>query len=213
MKIHLLFTVAVSTTLLWGCKKDGGGGGTTNPPAAMYLLNTRLGNTTAVVSSTNYNIATNAVLKLKFDKKVSRATVSSGIQLSEQGGGNTSFTAGYENGDSTVVLNPANLKYITAYNLATTTSLKSAAGGTLAVPSTIKFVTRIDSSRKFPILTDDALLTKIQEQTFKYFWDFAHPVSGLARERNSSGDVVTSGGSGFGIMAIPVGINRNFITR
>ncbi|HPA23648.1 MAG TPA: beta-glucosidase, partial [Ferruginibacter sp.] len=53
----------------------------------------------------------------------------------------------------------------------------------------------------------------MQEQTFKYFWDFGHPASGLARERNTSGDVTTSGGSGFGIMAIPVGINRSFITR
>ncbi|HNP53260.1 MAG TPA: glucoamylase family protein, partial [Ferruginibacter sp.] len=46
-----------------------------------------------------------------------------------------------------------------------------------------------------------------------YFWDFGHPVSGLARERNSSGETVTSGGSGFGIMTIPVGISRGFITR
>jgi hypothetical protein len=57
------------------------------------------------------------------------------------------------------------------------------------------------------------LLTKIQQQTFKFFWDFGHPISGLARERNTSGETVTSGGSGFGIMAIPVGISRNFITR
>ena len=35
----------------------------------------------------------------------------------------------------------------------------------------------------------------------------------MARERNSSGDLVTSGGSGFGIMSIIVGIERNFITR
>ncbi|HEV7781334.1 MAG TPA: glucoamylase family protein, partial [Chitinophagaceae bacterium] len=75
------------------------------------------------------------------------------------------------------------------------------------------FTTQIDSSRKFPAISDNALLDLIQRQTFKYFWDFAHPVSGLARERNTSGDLVTSGGSGFGIMAIPVAINRNFITR
>ena len=53
----------------------------------------------------------------------------------------------------------------------------------------------------------------VQQQTFKYFWDFGHPTSGLARERNNSGDLVTSGGSGFGIMAILVGIHRSFITR
>ncbi len=67
-------------------------------------------------------------------------------------------------------------------------------------------------------LTDDELLTLVQEQTFKYFWDFAHPVSGLTRERNNSlrlpnNGVVTFGGSGFGVMAIVIGIERKFITR
>jgi hypothetical protein len=75
------------------------------------------------------------------------------------------------------------------------------------------FYTIDDSQPKFPVISDDELLTKVQQQTFKYFWDFAHPSSGMARERNSSGDVVTTGGSGFGIMAIIVGIERGFITR
>ena len=34
-------------------------------------------------------------------------------------------------------------------------------------------------------LTDDQLLDLVQKQTFRYFWDFAHPVSGLARERSN----------------------------
>ncbi|RUA29394.1 MAG: hypothetical protein DSY77_15110 [Bacteroidetes bacterium] len=75
------------------------------------------------------------------------------------------------------------------------------------------FYTQLDSSYKFDEISDEDLLTKIQEQTFKYFWDFAHPNSGLTRERNTSGDLVTIGGSGFGLMAIIVGIERGFITR
>ncbi|SMG50353.1 hypothetical protein SAMN05661096_03660 [Marivirga sericea] len=75
------------------------------------------------------------------------------------------------------------------------------------------FYTQLDSTYKFDEISDEALLTKIQEQTFKYFWNFAHPNSGLARERNTSGDLVTIGGSGFGVMAIIVGIERGFITR
>jgi len=62
-------------------------------------------------------------------------------------------------------------------------------------------------------MTDDELLDMVQEYTFRYFWDFAHEASGMARERNTSGNTVTSGGSGFGIMSIPVGIERGFITR
>ena len=38
-------------------------------------------------------------------------------------------------------------------------------------------------------LTDDQLLEKVQKQTFGYFWDFAHPVSGMARERGKTGGV------------------------
>jgi hypothetical protein len=62
-------------------------------------------------------------------------------------------------------------------------------------------------------MSDEEFLDMVQEYTFRYFWDFAHPVSGMARERNTSGDLVTSGGSGFGVMAILVGIERGYITR
>lgn len=78
---------------------------------------------------------------------------------------------------------------------------------------TYKFTTPYDPSPKFPAISDDELLTLVQEHTFRYFYDFAHPQSGLARERNSSGDMVTTGGSGFGLCAFPVAVERGFITR
>jgi hypothetical protein len=67
-------------------------------------------------------------------------------------------------------------------------------------------------------LSDSALLDLVQKQTFRYFWDFAHPVSGLARERSNvaydyGNEVVTMGGSGFGIMAVIVAANRHWIDR
>ena len=61
--------------------------------------------------------------------------------------------------------------------------------------------------------TDSVLLDMVQRATFKYFWDYAHPVSGLARERLGSGETCAIGGSGFGVMAIIVGVERGFITR
>lgn len=75
------------------------------------------------------------------------------------------------------------------------------------------FVTALDSSYKFPPISDEELLDLVQEKTFNYFYEFAHPDAGLARERNTSGDIVTSGGSGFGVMALIVGMERDFITR
>lgn len=68
------------------------------------------------------------------------------------------------------------------------------------------------TSSSFP-MSDDQLLDMVQAYTFRYFWEFAHPQSGLIRERNTSGDIVTIGGTGFGVMAILVGIERGFITR
>ena len=76
-----------------------------------------------------------------------------------------------------------------------------------------RFQTGLNPEFKFPEISDEQLLNKIQEATFGYFWDFAHPVSGLARERNTSGDIVTTGGSGFGLKSILVGIHRGFISR
>ncbi|TVR17964.1 MAG: hypothetical protein EA391_03380 [Balneolaceae bacterium] len=76
-----------------------------------------------------------------------------------------------------------------------------------------RFQTGLNPEFKFPEISDTELLEKIQRATFGYFWDFAHPQSGMARERNTSGDLVTIGGSGFGLKAILVGIHRGFISR
>ncbi|MEW6004061.1 MAG: glucoamylase family protein [Stygiobacter sp.] len=62
-------------------------------------------------------------------------------------------------------------------------------------------------------MTDEEFLDMTQRATFRYFYDYGHPTSGLARERYGSGETCTIGGSGFGIMAIISGIERGFITR
>ena len=74
-------------------------------------------------------------------------------------------------------------------------------------------VVLVDTIYKYPKISDDSLLTLVQRRTFRYFWDYAHPVSGLARERLGSEELVTIGGSGFGVMCIPVAIERGFISR
>ncbi|HEY6491588.1 MAG TPA: glucoamylase family protein [Terracidiphilus sp.] len=64
-------------------------------------------------------------------------------------------------------------------------------------------------------LSDDELLTMLQEECFRYYWERgSHPVSGMALE-SVPGDprIVATGASGFGIMAIVVGIDRGFISR
>jgi exo beta-1,2-glucooligosaccharide sophorohydrolase (non-reducing end) len=63
-------------------------------------------------------------------------------------------------------------------------------------------------------MTDEELLTMVQEAGFRYYWEAAEPHSGMTRE-NTPGDddIVAVGASGFGVMAIIVGAERGFITH
>ena len=196
------------------CKK---GSDVPPPPAPtpIGLSSIKLNNTTADLGAMNYDVSKTAVARLYYNNTVDRSTVASGILVKENGGTPVTVNYSYENGDSTVVVNAAApYKSLTKYTITAGTSVKSTKGTTVLQEKSANFITSIDSSRKFTTITDDELLDKVQQQTFKYFWDFGHPVSGLARERsNGDNNVVTTGGSGFGIMAIPVAINRNFITR
>jgi len=72
-------------------------------------------------------------------------------------------------------------------------------------------------------LADEALLEQVQRQTFRFFWEGAHPVSGLAPDRRSRdpqrpydrqpAELVVSGGSGFAIMALIVAAERGWVAR
>ena len=170
-------------------------------------------NDSAYKSGGFYNVNVSPTITLSFSSAVDTATVTSNIIFYGDG----SFIQGnyaYANNGSTLILRAsAPLKALTNYSVTIKTGLKSKSDSSLKNSTSIIFLTAIDSTNKFPQISDSALLTLIEQQTFKYFWDFGHPVSGLARERTSSGDIVTTGGSGFGIMAMLVGVQRNFITR
>lgn len=68
---------------------------------------------------------------------------------------------------------------------------------------------------------ENKLLDKVQKQTIQYFWDYAEPHSKLARERfhpdgfypENDSNIITTGGTGFGLMSLIVGIDREFIPR
>jgi hypothetical protein len=74
------------------------------------------------------------------------------------------------------------------------------------------FSTSIEA--KTQTMTDEQLLDMVQSRTFRYFWNYAHPTSGIARERsNADPNTCTSGGTGFGLASFPVAVERGWITR
>lgn len=213
--MRLLIIGIYSIFITAGCGKSSSTPEPPPPPPAPFKLTEKKMNSLPA-SDIYYSIdPQSAQLQFRFNAPVDRNSTSAGISFRSKEGTAYTFSVTYSNNDSIILVKPSSaLPFITKFSVSLSNSLKSAAGGSLTETAKIDFVTKIDSSRKFPALSDDELLTKVQQQTFKYFWDFAHPTSGLNRERsNGDNNVVTSGGSGFGIMAIVTGVERGFVTR
>jgi hypothetical protein len=181
-------------------------------PGTLQLLATRLNGET--VSNTRLTDVPVNALQVEYDFSVplNPAKVNNSV-FKVIGTTAISVTTQLLNDNKTVRLTSSStLQYLSRYVLSISDALTGAEGQSYAGMER-EFYTTFDPTPKFPVISDDELLTIVQNQTFKYFYDFAHPASGMARERNTSGDIVTSGGSGFGVMALIVGMERNFITR
>jgi hypothetical protein len=155
----------------------------------------------------------NAVIEVLFSEPVEPATViSQHVYVNGTGGTVPSTLTLTEGNTKLTVTLTQKLKDLSRHLLVVSGEVKGKNSEVLT-HYTRTFYSAEDPIPDFPVIPDEALLTLVQQQTFKYFYDFAHPASGMARERNSSGNTVTSGGSGFGIMATIAAMERNFITR
>ena len=202
----------INFLVVLGCKKS------SNDNVTPRIVNENFSVSNVSINNNNatsvlYNVNFVPSIKITFTTPVKTSTVAAAISL-KNGTSTIALTTLFQDGDKDVLLQPsAPLNAITKYTLTVNTNLLSAQNTGLAAGNTVNFITAIDSTDKFPIITDNALLDIVQQHTFKYFWDFGHPVSGMARERNTSDEIVTTGGTGFGVMAIVTASSRGFITR
>jgi hypothetical protein len=209
MNHRLLIGFFFLTGLLFSCSKDPG---TPAPTSNFSFTNLTVDGTSSGFTYNHVNLT--PVIKFTFTEPVNLASVPQGIAFKSTSGMAVVFQASLENDNKTVAINPLQpLPPFSQYTLTVTNALLAQTQSKLKTPLSISLSTGMDNTDKFPPVGDEELLTLVQKQTFKYFWDFGHPASGLARERNTSGDVVTTGGTGFGIMAIVTAVHRNFITR
>ncbi len=159
------------------------------------------------------NTSLSPTITLYFSEPVDRKSAEAGLIWSNNVG-NFAVNFTYSRKDSAVSVTPVSpLNYWSTYYLTVSPNFLAATKKPFDTGFYIKIITQINPAPKFPTISDDELLTLTQKKTFQYFYDFAHPASGMARERNTSGNTVTTGGTGFGLMALLVGIERNFITR
>lgn len=177
----------------------------------LALISVKIGGTDIDGMERVTGVPQNLGMTMRFSAPVSEEALKEAVDLRGYDAPALAFSFSEDN-RSVDITSAVPLKHITKYEFTVANALKGVGGE--AFPGFARTLyTAIDETPKFPVVSDDALLTLVQQQTFKYFWDFAHPASGMARERNTSGDIVTSGGSGFGIMTLIVGMERNFITR
>lgn len=158
------------------------------------------------------DVSPDANIILKFTDAVDEVSVRSNIVLKHD---EVLVDCTYELlEENEISLAPINgFKMLSSYKLVVNPGVKSTSGVLLSNGKVCTIKTGMDDTDKFERIPDEELLTLVQKQTFKYFWDFGHPYSGMARERTTSGDVVTTGGTGFGVMAMLVAAEREFITR
>jgi hypothetical protein len=210
MKRFAFLLIIVATA--FSCGKDDGPSTPPPPPAALQLGSLSVDGNTGPDFN---NVKLRPVVRFVFSAPVNKTTAPIAVGFANASTASAvAYTLQWSNGDSVMLVQPnENLRGIEIYVVTVSTQLKSVAGGALGSSAEVRLKTQIDTHPKFPAISNDSLMTLVQKQTFKYFWEFGHPISGLARERNSSGDLVTSGGSGFGIMSIVAAIHRGFITR
>lgn len=157
------------------------------------------------------DVSSSLDMTIHFSVPVNAQTLHDAASLTGPGASGLELSLSDDNMTATIT-SATPLRDLGKYLFTLAGSLKGAQGEAFSEYS-LPFYTAVDPTPKFPLISDEDLLTEVQRQTFKYFWDFAESSSGMARERNTSGNLVTSGGSGFGIMALIVGIERGFITR
>ena len=151
---------------------------------------------------------------VKFNHALDSSSINASTVTVAKAGSSATLSFSFSDGGKTLRIQSTQLlTHFQKYTLTVNTNVKGKDGFTFHSNYSREFYTALDTTPKLPLLSDNDLMTEVQHQTFKYFWDFAHPVSGLAPERNTTPDMVTIGGSGFGVMSIVVGIQRNFITR
>lgn len=209
MKPALYLKACLFGLLLWttGC-----GGDDSAPASGETLTLERI--TIGEQSGLNAfeNVMPDAVIELEFSTALDASTLEDNLFL-RRDGSKVAATLEYDGAKNVTLTPQTSLTSYAEYQLVVNTGLATPSGRKIISGKVVPITTGFDDSDKFDRIPDEELLTLVQRQTFRYFWEGAEQTSGMARERTSSGTTVTTGGTGFGVMAMTVAAERGFITR
>jgi hypothetical protein len=214
--INRLFTLFFLSLCIFSCSDDEGN----QKPGTLSITSFKIDGVDKLGATQVKDVSQTAIFEITFSTAI-KSEFANANYVDLSGNESLNYTLSTDQKTLTITVTQS-LKHLARYLFWVSHEIKGKQGEEMTDQFSRYFYTVLDPTPKFPVLANDEdndndntndLLSVVQKQTFKYFYDFAHPASGMARERNTSGDLVTSGGSGFGIMALIVGMERNFITR
>ncbi len=196
----------ICSGLLWSCSKDNA-----QPNNETFQLESiKIEEKINIDTFTGVN--PELEVNIQFSEAVNTALLKQNIILRKSPGEHIELIFTITN--NTVLIKPiAPLASFTTYQFEILRGLYAISGARIQTGKVYTITTGMDQTDKFPRISDEELLTRVQKQTFKYFHEFAHPISKMARERTTSGNTVTTGGTGFGVMSMIVAAEREFISR
>ena len=207
MKTKVFYLLLYVGTLLTACSSSEDGS-ESRPPFKLESITVG-----EAANQANFtDVPLDASIELQFSDEVDESTIKANILLTTDGT-DVEYTYTLPSPEKISISPSEKLKNFTTYKLVVNPGIKSVSGALLESGQTCTLQTSIDNSDKFERIPLEELLTLVQKQTFDYFWTFGHEHSGMARERSTSGNTVTTGGTGFGIMAMLVAAERGFVSR
>ena len=207
MKTKVFYLLLYVGTLLTACSSSEDGS-ESRPPFKLESITVG-----EAANQANFtDVPLDASIELQFSDEVDESTIKANILLTTDGT-DVEYTYTLPSPEKISISPSEKLKNFTTYKLVVNPGIKSVSGALLESGQTCTLQTSIDNSDKFERIPLEELLTLVQKQTFDYFWKFGHEHSGMARERSTSGNTVTTGGTGFGIMAMLVAAERGFVSR
>lgn len=208
MKLHAYLKMGLCGLLCWtlGCSDDS----TSDNPQTLMLEQIVIDGQSGL--DRFENVSPTANIRIDFTAELDPQTLDENIYL-RRAGNRVDARLDYDGARSVTLTPDKSLDAGAEYQLVVNTRLATPSGVKIFGGKVVTITTSDDDSDKFDRIPDEELLTLVQKQTFRYFWEGAEPTSGMTRERTSSGATVTTGGTGFGILSMIVAAERGFITR
>ena len=170
-RVNMRVVYFILSLLLISCSKDDA----SEAPGKFELQSISIGEKQD--QSSFENVAPNASIVLTFTDAVDEATIQSNIilKLNDQA---VAYDSKLQGKDKLSLTPTGGFKSFSSYKLVINPGVKSTSGVSLTNGKVYEIRTGMDDSDKFDRIPDEDLLTLVQKQTFKYFWNFGHAHSG-----------------------------------